>query len=501
MKKTLVTFAIAGLLMTSAAAYSDIPDTHWASAQIDKLTQEGLITGYVDSTFRPDRPVTRAEFLTLLTRATMPEEIQQSDTHTYWWDPYYNAIGADMQEWITENLGWSALTMDRPITRFEMARLVNNAVSLNIIYVNYDGTMFDGNSRVAFSDISADAHGFFSPAETAAQQAAATGILAGYTDGTFRGNDTLTRAEVTTVIARLQTHTKNKDKLLAANGTFMITQKKQDNTMTLQSTHMITGELISEISVTLPDTYPSEGTTINYANSNYIWGRAGLFQYDDTGSIHQLAECVDRMVVLNDDILIFAYVQNDAVVFESMDKKTGDRIDTLSVPIDASDFSYLSYNYQNIIVGSNTKFFWGLTGLYTYTSDGKIQPITDEVVIDYSYDRKEQCYVIVTHDKNEQNYVSWSGTALAYGNEIVSLYENGDRKNILDNTPEHLIAITAINSQDGKISFTGTTVMGHSDRYDIVYQMQDGKIQVLSTTNLFLTQDDLDAIQERLNNL
>lgn len=41
---------------------------HWASDEIDAYVRRGVISGYSDKTFRPDNNITRAEFLTLLSR-------------------------------------------------------------------------------------------------------------------------------------------------------------------------------------------------------------------------------------------------------------------------------------------------------------------------------------------------------------------------------------------------------------------------------------------------
>lgn len=49
------------------APLTDIADS-WARLDIERLLARGLIAGYPDGTFRPDRPVTRAEFTVLLSR-------------------------------------------------------------------------------------------------------------------------------------------------------------------------------------------------------------------------------------------------------------------------------------------------------------------------------------------------------------------------------------------------------------------------------------------------
>src|SRR5690606_34430304 len=49
-------------------AFADIVG-HWAREGIVEAARLGLANGYDDGTFRPEKPVTRAEFVTLLARA------------------------------------------------------------------------------------------------------------------------------------------------------------------------------------------------------------------------------------------------------------------------------------------------------------------------------------------------------------------------------------------------------------------------------------------------
>jgi outer membrane protein assembly factor BamB len=42
--------------------FSDTPSDYWASSEISDLAQTGIIKGYPDGTFKPENPVTRAEF-------------------------------------------------------------------------------------------------------------------------------------------------------------------------------------------------------------------------------------------------------------------------------------------------------------------------------------------------------------------------------------------------------------------------------------------------------
>ena len=49
--------------------FSDVPPGYWAEEPIEKLTALGIMNYYPDGTFRPERPVSRAEVVMLLVRA------------------------------------------------------------------------------------------------------------------------------------------------------------------------------------------------------------------------------------------------------------------------------------------------------------------------------------------------------------------------------------------------------------------------------------------------
>lgn len=49
--------------------FKDVPDTHWAAKAIEELSEEGIINGYEDGSFKPEQPVTRAEAAVMISRA------------------------------------------------------------------------------------------------------------------------------------------------------------------------------------------------------------------------------------------------------------------------------------------------------------------------------------------------------------------------------------------------------------------------------------------------
>ena len=52
-----------------ATGFSDVSSDFWAAPFIGLLAQRGILTGFPDGTFRPNAPVTRAEFSTMLEKA------------------------------------------------------------------------------------------------------------------------------------------------------------------------------------------------------------------------------------------------------------------------------------------------------------------------------------------------------------------------------------------------------------------------------------------------
>ncbi|MEW5856565.1 MAG: S-layer homology domain-containing protein [Cyanobacteriota bacterium] len=49
--------------------FSDIPDNYWARPYIQALVERDILAGFTDGTFRPDQPITRAEFTAPLRKA------------------------------------------------------------------------------------------------------------------------------------------------------------------------------------------------------------------------------------------------------------------------------------------------------------------------------------------------------------------------------------------------------------------------------------------------
>ncbi|MBW4581742.1 MAG: S-layer homology domain-containing protein [Tildeniella nuda ZEHNDER 1965/U140] len=54
---------------TPAKQFADVPSGYWASVPIAALSAQGILNGFPDGTFQPNKPITRAEFAGIIRRA------------------------------------------------------------------------------------------------------------------------------------------------------------------------------------------------------------------------------------------------------------------------------------------------------------------------------------------------------------------------------------------------------------------------------------------------
>ena len=78
-------------------SYSDVASGAWYNSAVSTLTNAGILTGYEDGTFRPDAPITRAEFATIAARFYHAPEVTGdafSDISGSWARAYINRAAA-----------------------------------------------------------------------------------------------------------------------------------------------------------------------------------------------------------------------------------------------------------------------------------------------------------------------------------------------------------------------------------------------------------------------
>ena len=81
--KALLSVAVIAIGVMPALAFPDVSKDYWAASQINLLSEQGVIVGYPDGTFKPDANVTRAEFAAMAIRALGQQHTKIAQPLTY----------------------------------------------------------------------------------------------------------------------------------------------------------------------------------------------------------------------------------------------------------------------------------------------------------------------------------------------------------------------------------------------------------------------------------
>lgn len=108
--------------------FSDVPLSKWYGTAVNALAKSGVLSGYKDGTFLPNKTITRAEFVTALTRCFSLNEGTASFTdvpETHW--AYKYIAAATSMKWIS-GMGNGLFQPDRGIRRCEAVTVMNIAL-------------------------------------------------------------------------------------------------------------------------------------------------------------------------------------------------------------------------------------------------------------------------------------------------------------------------------------------------------------------------------------
>ena len=179
--------------LVAAADFEDVPAADWAFEHVTLLEDMGIVNGYPDGTYRPDRTLSRGEFIKMLVCAVAPDALGPADDLHFAANYLDAAVAVGITTYTAVPRTSEAL--DAAITRYEMAQMIASATL---------GCM--GEDAVATEGIQDQIPDFAAiPADyqAAVLQAYGKGIFTGYEDGSFQGTRALTRREAAAVVVRL----------------------------------------------------------------------------------------------------------------------------------------------------------------------------------------------------------------------------------------------------------------------------------------------------------
>lgn len=184
------------LILEKGTVYLDTRN-HWAAKVISKMSRLNIVGGYPDGTFRPDTPITRAQFAALLVRALKLVE-SPSDAAVFKDVPanawYRGAVGAAVNAGLVVGYTERTFGPNDPITREQMAVMVARAVyGGNISYSAEDTTL----------DRFADLEKISLWARPSVSMMVQDNFLGGRSENMFVPQGTTTRAEAAAALERI----------------------------------------------------------------------------------------------------------------------------------------------------------------------------------------------------------------------------------------------------------------------------------------------------------
>lgn len=167
--------------------FNDIAE-HFAKDDIIKIYSEGVMVGKGTMEFQPQRSITRGEMAVILGRIfdiKPAEENTFTDTKGHFAEKYINAIA---EKGYMKGYPDGSFKPDLPVSRMEAAVILSRIVELD--YRVADTEYTDVNNKMwSFGEI------------TALTEA---GIMKGYSDGTFRPHNPVTRGEMAALLTRIE---------------------------------------------------------------------------------------------------------------------------------------------------------------------------------------------------------------------------------------------------------------------------------------------------------
>jgi beta-glucanase (GH16 family) len=181
----------AGAATAGPAAGKDVPASHWAAKPLQRWMELGVIRGYEDGSIRPNQAMTRAQFAAVMNATFQFEAVSDADAADLPESAWYTA---EMRKAIAS--GYLKLNADMEALPNRLLSRAEAAVALQAIFG------FASNSsaaKPAYKDLAALDAGTAEAIRILAQG----GYIQGYPNGTFKPEQTMTRAELIVLLDRL----------------------------------------------------------------------------------------------------------------------------------------------------------------------------------------------------------------------------------------------------------------------------------------------------------
>ena len=181
---------------TYTQKFSDVPPSHWGFSYIGEMVERGVLNGYPDGSYYPENTVTRAEFAKIMT-VSAGISIYQPGYQYFddvaieeWYAPYIHSAYPFLSGY--EYDFGRYYRPDVPALREDIA----------VALVKLKGYDTLGADESILDVMFTDAESISDNARIYVATAIERGLVSGYQDRTFRGQDSITRAEAATMLWR-----------------------------------------------------------------------------------------------------------------------------------------------------------------------------------------------------------------------------------------------------------------------------------------------------------
>ncbi|KAB2336772.1 hypothetical protein F7731_10495 [Cytobacillus depressus] len=176
-------------VIAEKTAFSDVPASYKYYKEISALTNDKIINGYPDGTFKPNTSLTRLDAALLLGRAlkldtTNVQDVNFKDvpkTHKY-----YKEIAAIANHKVMNGKAADIFDPSAPLTRAEMAVILHRAFKLT------------GSAPITFTDVNNKTFGYDSISVLLANN-----VTEGFPDKTFRPKESVNRFQFVLFMYRI----------------------------------------------------------------------------------------------------------------------------------------------------------------------------------------------------------------------------------------------------------------------------------------------------------
>jgi len=181
--------------------FIDMPISHWANTYVTYAYEQGIVNGVGEYRFSPSGTVTRAMFVTMLGRLSGVNQVNYyreafDDVDPASWYGTYVAWASELG--IVTGYEDGTFRPDGNISREQMAAILYR-FSAYTDSIGIAGSIYE-SAATSFTD----ADSVSEWAEGGVNWAADYGLITGYTDGSFGPQKSAARAEVCTILYRLQ---------------------------------------------------------------------------------------------------------------------------------------------------------------------------------------------------------------------------------------------------------------------------------------------------------